>query len=67
MLLVDTKEKVFMRDDVLKAGIADLRPVSQWLSEEVMYIWHSTVCVYLQKHLVICTVDVIVQFNIWSH
>ena len=35
MLLVDTKEKVFMKDDKLKAGIADLRPVSQWLQEEV--------------------------------
>ena len=33
MLLVDTKEKVFMRDEVLKANIASLRPVSNWLEE----------------------------------
>ena len=33
MLLVDTKEKVFMKDEVLKANIASLRPVSTWLKE----------------------------------
>ena len=33
MLLVDTKEQVFMKDEVLKANIASLRPVSTWLKE----------------------------------
>jgi glutamate synthase (NADPH/NADH) len=27
MLLVDTKEKVFMNDDILKSNMANLRPV----------------------------------------
>ena len=35
MLLVDTKEKIFKRDDILKSEIANLRPVQQWLEEEV--------------------------------
>lgn len=35
MLLVDTGEKVFMKDEVLKANIAALRPVSQWLEETI--------------------------------
>ncbi|KAL8570900.1 hypothetical protein ACOMHN_023573 [Nucella lapillus] len=33
MLLVDTEKKVFMKDEVLKANIASLRPVSYWLQE----------------------------------
>ena len=33
MLLVDTQKKVFMRDDVLKSNMAQLRPVGQWLEE----------------------------------
>lgn len=33
MLLVDTKEKVFMRDEDIKNQIANLRPVSDWLQE----------------------------------
>ncbi|XP_076444401.1 uncharacterized protein LOC143282637 [Babylonia areolata] len=33
MLLVDTQKKVFMKDEVLKANIAALRPVGQWLQE----------------------------------
>jgi len=35
MLLVDTKEKIFKRDDILKSEIANLRPIQQWLEEEV--------------------------------
>ena len=33
MLLVDTKEKIFMNDDVLKANMANLRPVAKWLQQ----------------------------------
>ena len=35
MLLVDTKEKVFMKDEVIKAKLAHLRPYGKWLAEEV--------------------------------
>ncbi|XP_025097686.1 putative glutamate synthase [NADPH] isoform X1 [Pomacea canaliculata] len=35
MLLVDTKEKVFIKDDILKARIATLRPVGKWLQETI--------------------------------
>ncbi|XP_076076951.1 uncharacterized protein LOC143047651 isoform X1 [Mytilus galloprovincialis] len=35
MLLVDTKKKVFMNDDVLKADMANLRPVAKWLQQTV--------------------------------
>lgn len=30
---MDTKEKVFIKDDILKARIATLRPVGKWLQE----------------------------------
>ena len=33
MLLVDTKEKIFKKDEILKKDIANLRPVSSWLKE----------------------------------
>ncbi|WAR06760.1 GLT1-like protein [Mya arenaria] len=33
MLLVDTQEKVFMKDELIKSHLANLRPVSQWLQE----------------------------------
>ncbi|KAL4232715.1 hypothetical protein ACF0H5_007403 [Mactra antiquata] len=33
MLLVDTKQKVFMKDEVIKSHLANLRPVSTWLQE----------------------------------
>ncbi len=33
MLLVDTKEKVFKKDEILKSEIAGLRPVASWLNE----------------------------------
>ncbi|XP_071114158.1 uncharacterized protein [Haliotis cracherodii] len=35
MLLVDTKEKVFMKDEVLKSQICSIRPVGKWLSETI--------------------------------
>ena len=35
MLLVDTVEKQFMKDEVLKENIVSLRPVDKWLEEEV--------------------------------
>ncbi|KAK7486587.1 hypothetical protein BaRGS_00022112, partial [Batillaria attramentaria] len=35
MLLVDTKERVFMKDEVLKTEIAALRPVREWLQETI--------------------------------
>ena len=37
MLLVDTKEKVFMRDEDIKAQLANMRPYGEWLAEEVSY------------------------------
>ena len=33
MLLVDTKEKTFMKDEVIKSQLANLRPVGMWLQE----------------------------------
>ncbi|XP_021344311.1 glutamate synthase 1 [NADH], chloroplastic-like, partial [Mizuhopecten yessoensis] len=36
MLLVDTHQKVFMKDEVLKTQIATLRPNQKWLTEETM-------------------------------
>lgn len=38
MLLVDTKEKVFIQDIVLKSDMAKSRPHSQWLKEKVILI-----------------------------
>ena len=38
MLLVDTKDKLFIDDEVLKAHIAGLRPVGKWL-KEVKYLY----------------------------
>lgn len=35
MLLVDTQTKVFMNDDVLKANMANLRPVGKWLQQTI--------------------------------
>ncbi|KAJ8315661.1 hypothetical protein KUTeg_007811 [Tegillarca granosa] len=35
MLLVDTKKKLFYKDEVLKSNIANLRPVGKWLNETV--------------------------------
>ncbi|XP_005109373.2 putative glutamate synthase [NADPH] [Aplysia californica] len=35
MLLVDTKEKLFIKDEVLKRQLAQLRPVAQWLEKSV--------------------------------
>ena len=35
MLLVDTKEKLFIRDEELKANIAKSRPYGIWLQEQV--------------------------------
>ena len=36
MLLVDTKEKLFLDDKSLKKSIADARPVTKWLNENVI-------------------------------
>ena len=36
MLLVDTKEKLFLDDKSLKEKIAGARPVTQWLRENVI-------------------------------
>lgn len=33
MLLVDTMEKVFKKDEVIKSHLANLRPVGSWLQE----------------------------------
>ncbi|KAK3092132.1 hypothetical protein FSP39_025440 [Pinctada imbricata] len=33
MLLVDTQEKLFMKDEVIKTNLANLRPVNTWLEE----------------------------------
>lgn len=33
MLLVDTQEKSFMKDEVIKSNLANLRPVGSWLQE----------------------------------
>ena len=38
MLLVDTVEKQFMKDDILKNNIVNLRPVDKWLQEEVLIV-----------------------------
>jgi glutamate synthase (NADPH/NADH) len=36
MLLVDTQTKEFMKDDVIKANLASLRPVKDWLESQVV-------------------------------
>ncbi|XP_061171212.1 uncharacterized protein LOC133180759 [Saccostrea echinata] len=36
MLLVDTEDQTFMRDEVIKHHLAALRPVSKWLQEQTM-------------------------------
>ena len=33
MLLVDTKQKVFLKDELIKANLASKRPVQIWLKE----------------------------------
>ena len=33
MLLVDTQERVFQKDEVIKSHLANLRPVASWLKE----------------------------------
>jgi hypothetical protein len=33
LLLVDTQQKVFMKDEDIKASISGLRPYKQWLQE----------------------------------
>jgi len=35
LLLVDTKQGVFVRDDIIKEQIATLRPVANWIEQEV--------------------------------
>jgi len=35
LLLVDTKQGVFVRDDIIKEQIATLRPVASWIEQEV--------------------------------
>ena len=37
MLLVDTQEKIFKADQALKDELAALRPVDQWLKEQVSF------------------------------
>lgn len=36
MLLVDTQQKVFLKDEILKAQISTLRPNQKWLTEETL-------------------------------
>jgi len=35
LLLVDTKRGVFVKDDVIKEEITNLRPVASWIEQEV--------------------------------
>ena len=51
MLLVDTKEHTFMKDEVLKDQIANLRPYGEWLKKEVME--NKMLCYCLKCLLVI--------------
>ena len=39
MLLVDTQEKIFKADQALKDELAALRPVDQWLKEQVSFYY----------------------------
>jgi len=39
LLLVDTKKGVFVRDDVIKEQIAMLRPVANWIEQEVSVLY----------------------------
>ena len=39
LLLVDTKHGVFVKDDVIKEQIAMLRPVANWIEQEVSLIY----------------------------
>jgi len=48
LLLVDTKQGVFVRDDIIKEQIATLRPVASWIEQEVGLL-HS---VWLQLSVV---------------
>ena len=45
MLLVDTKEKIFTKDEILKKNIANLRPVTSWLKEVCLLIISFTISV----------------------
>ncbi|XP_041354050.1 putative glutamate synthase [NADPH] [Gigantopelta aegis] len=51
MLLVDTREKIFMKDQVLKSSIARLRPVGTWLKETVSLADLQTSCAGLDLKL----------------
>lgn len=47
LLLVDTKRKMFIRDDMIKLEIANLRPVADWIRDETftlidLYHHHNT-------------------------
>ena len=44
MLLVDTKEKVFLKDEDIKAKLAHLRPYGKWLAEEVSCLLVRQAC-----------------------
>ena len=52
MLLVDTKEKIFKRDDILKSEIANMRPIQRWLDEEVGLCVRACVRAYVRVHVV---------------
>ena len=36
LLLVDTKRRVFVKDEIIKEEIATLRPVADWIEQEVL-------------------------------
>jgi len=36
LLLVDTKQGVFVKDEIIKEQIATLRPVANWIDQEVL-------------------------------
>lgn len=40
MLLVDTKKKVFLKDEDIKSNLANLRPVASWLQEVIPSFTH---------------------------
>ncbi len=60
MLLVDTKEKMFMKDEVLKSHIANLRPCSRWL-QEVNFIHNNNILfktlMYMDNFLEVLSLD----------
>jgi len=49
LLLVDTQRGVIVKDEIIKEEIATLRPVANWIEQEVSYVTYT--CRFWQPFL----------------